>query len=1043
MALRFKRVVIGNAQSVIDVYWCSTVDELPIPRLDTAIAYVGPSGEEIPYVYQSGAWHTTVGDSIGPQGPQGVKGDTGIQGIQGPVGATGAQGIQGGVGATGAKGDTGEKGDQGIRGLTGDVGTPGAKGDTGLPGPTGPRGLRGFDGPPGPEGRDGEEGPVGPQGPQGVQGIQGIQGPDGIQGPKGDTGATGATGAKGDKGDTGDPGADGVGVPAGGTTGQLLAKASNSDYDDEWVDAPNSAVWGLITGTLSTQTDLQTVLDAKAIKTRQIISGGGLTGGGDLSADRTLAVGAGTGITVNADDVEVKYGTLAGTAAQGNDSRLSDARTPTVHAASHIAAGSDPLSGLSPSQITGTAVVQSRQVAGHALSADVSIAAVDLTNGVTGSGAVVLAVSPTLSGSPVAPTQTPKDNSTKIATTAYVENAVLGQNFKEACKYGTTAPLPAVNYSNGSSGVGATLTAVGFGALTFDGSTPSVGDRILVKNQASDLQNGIYTVTVVGAVATLFVLTRATDFDQSNDIETGDSSFVTAGSTLSATTWAYTGIDNPTMGTTSLTFVQTAGQGSFSAGDGIAITGNSIAVTADVERTARKNAASGYAGLSAGSKLTGSQQTYGTSANTACEGNDSRLSDSRTPTAHNVLSASHGDTLAASVVRGDVIVGNSTPKWSRLAIGVAARVLRSDGTDVAWSQVVLSTDVTGNLPVANLNSGTSASATTFWRGDATWAVPASSPAGSNTQVQYNDGGALAGDANHTWDKTNHRLGIGPTAALSPVHVSSADGTLRHIRIETADAAAAGNASRFDFIRERGTLGNKAAVSNGDVLGTIAFVGWGGSANDAGAYVAAYVSATPGAGDMPTTLAFYTSPDGSSTPLNRMTIDHTGLIDLLYGQLHFPATQNASSDANTFDDYEEGTWTPTLKTDAGPTAPATYTTAGTYVKKGKEVTVWFQIDLTSKGGTFAAAGGNLYIGGYPFTVENATSPLNIFGVGALSSWANMSTSWCYQGLRVDTNTTLGYLLGVKTAAATGVSFMVPADTTDTSFWIGFASYRATG
>lgn len=187
--------------------------------------------------------------------------------------------------------------------------------------------------------------------------------------------------------------------------------------------------------------------------------------------------------------------------------------------------------------------------------------------------------SPALTGNPTAPTQAPKDNSTKLASTAYVENAVLGQNFKEACKYGSTTALPAIVYANGSSGVGATLTAVGFGALSFDGSTPSVGDRVLIKNQVTTFQNGIYTVTVVGGVATLFILTRATDFDQSSDIETGGSCFITTGTTLSATTWAYTGIDNPVMGTDAITFVQTAGQGALSAGDGITITGNSIAVT--------------------------------------------------------------------------------------------------------------------------------------------------------------------------------------------------------------------------------------------------------------------------------------------------------------------------------------------------------------------------------------------------------------------------------------------------------------------------------
>jgi hypothetical protein len=57
--------------------------------------------------------------------------------------------------------------------------------------------------------------------------------------------------------------------------------------------------------------------------TRNVIAGAGLTGGGDLSADRTFSVGAGTGITVSADSVSVVYGSTASTAAQGNDLRLS------------------------------------------------------------------------------------------------------------------------------------------------------------------------------------------------------------------------------------------------------------------------------------------------------------------------------------------------------------------------------------------------------------------------------------------------------------------------------------------------------------------------------------------------------------------------------------------------------------------------------------------------------------------------------------------------------------------------------------------------
>jgi len=74
---------------------------------------------------------------------------------------------------------------------------------------------------------------AGPQGPTGATGAVGPAGADGATGPAGPAGPTGATGPQGP---TGPAGADGIGVDAGGTTGQVLAKASNTDYDTEWVD---------------------------------------------------------------------------------------------------------------------------------------------------------------------------------------------------------------------------------------------------------------------------------------------------------------------------------------------------------------------------------------------------------------------------------------------------------------------------------------------------------------------------------------------------------------------------------------------------------------------------------------------------------------------------------------------------------------------------------------------------------------------------------------------------------------------------------------
>lgn len=172
----------------------------------------------------------------GEVGPQGPKGDTGAQGLQGPKGDQGEQGIQG---PQGPKGDTGDTGPQGPQGIQGPKGDPGAKGETG------PKGEQGDPGPKGDaftysdftqEQLAGLKGPKGDTGETGPRGLQGEQGPTGA---KGDTGPQGPQGPKGDAGDTGPQGPAGVGVPSGGTTGQVLSKTEDGTA---WTDPPSGGV---------------------------------------------------------------------------------------------------------------------------------------------------------------------------------------------------------------------------------------------------------------------------------------------------------------------------------------------------------------------------------------------------------------------------------------------------------------------------------------------------------------------------------------------------------------------------------------------------------------------------------------------------------------------------------------------------------------------------------------------------------------------------------------------------------------------------------
>lgn len=166
------------------------------------------------------------------------------------------------------------------------------------------------------------------------------------------------------------------------------------------------------------------------------------------------------------------------------------------------------------------------------------------------------------------------------ATKAYVDQVAANGVAKAASVYATAAVLAANIYSNGASGVGATLTGAGFGAITFDGSSPSVGNRVLVKNEVDQTHNGIYTVTAVGSGAALYVLTRATDFNSSTDIVDGATTFVTSGSTLQNTTWQLNVAGAVTVGSTSLPFVQIAGTGTIVAGTGLAFSGSTLNITA-------------------------------------------------------------------------------------------------------------------------------------------------------------------------------------------------------------------------------------------------------------------------------------------------------------------------------------------------------------------------------------------------------------------------------------------------------------------------------
>ncbi len=134
-------------------------------------------------------------------------------------------------------------------------------------------------------------------------------------------------------------------------------------------------------------------------------------------------------------------------------------------------------------------------------------------------------------------------------------------------------------------GVGATLTNAGTQvALTIDGVLMTVGKRVLIYNQTSAFQNGVYTVTTVGTGATNWVLTRATDADtysvfSPTGLGQGDAFFVTAGSTGAGETYVCNTVGTITFGTTAISFTQISAAQVYSAGTGLTLAGTVFSIS--------------------------------------------------------------------------------------------------------------------------------------------------------------------------------------------------------------------------------------------------------------------------------------------------------------------------------------------------------------------------------------------------------------------------------------------------------------------------------
>jgi hypothetical protein len=159
------------------------------------------------------------------------------------------------------------------------------------------------------------------------------------------------------------------------------------------------------------------------------------------------------------------------------------------------------------------------------------------------------------------------------ATKAYVDATAQGLDTKASVRVATTTTLPANTRS------GNVLTASANGVLAaIDGVTLIVGDRVLVKNEATGANNGIYTVTSVGSGGTPWTMTRATDADTSAEVTPELYTFVEEGTVNTGGGWRLITAAPITLNTTALVFTQFNAGSAYSAGTGLTLTGSVFAI---------------------------------------------------------------------------------------------------------------------------------------------------------------------------------------------------------------------------------------------------------------------------------------------------------------------------------------------------------------------------------------------------------------------------------------------------------------------------------